>query len=302
MSFRSLAWLLLLGAGAAAAQDMPARLFHASLSWAPDSRELVFVGMHHPDRSADTYASDLYVLRVRNGKVRRITDTDVEASSPSWTRDGRIVFAGESRATRTFRIYVMPEEGGEPAAITPPGGDDMGPAVSPDGRRIAFVSRRDGGKYQLHVMNFDGSGARRLVDDAAREHLVPQWSPDGRTLVYQASQGDGLDQIWSVPVDGGAPTLLTGNVGHNINPSWSIDGTRILFATSAGGAGSSPFDDSTLATMNADGSQQRSLGNRAFLGRYSPDGLQLAYVGGPFGDNQLFVANSDGTDQKAVTE
>jgi TolB protein len=300
MSHRSFAWLLLLFAGATCAQDLPAKLFHRSLSWAPNGRELVFAGLHDYDAASDTYQSDLYVLKVRNGKVTRLTDTDYEADSPVWTRDGRIVFAGETRDHKSAGLFVMSAEGGAPTALTPAGGGDTAPAVSPDGRRVAFMSTRDGGKYQLYVMNIDGANAHRLIDDPARAYCNPQWSPDGRTLVYYTDQGDGLDQVWTISADGGTPTLLTGNAGHNIHPSWSIDGKRILFAASPGGG--SYIDDSVLTTMNADGSQRRPLGNQAFFARYSPDGLQLAYVGGPFPDNRLFIANSDGTDQKAVGE
>jgi Tol biopolymer transport system component len=301
MSIRTLALLLFIAsaAGTAAAQDGPAKLFHQSLSWSPDGREIVFAGVHDVVVATDAYASDLYVVKVRNGKTRRLTDTDFEAASPSWGRGGRIVFAGEGRDRKSSGLYTISSEGGQPAALTPPANGDTAPALSPDGRRVAFMSTRDGGKYQLYVMNVDGSGARRLIDDPSRAYCNPQWSPDGRTLVFYTDMGDGLDQVWTIPVDGGTPKLLTGNLGHNIHPSWTADGARILFAASPGGGGSY-IDDSMLVTMRSDGTDRRELAIRAFYARYSPDGLQLAYVGGPFPDNQLFVANSDGTDQKVV--
>jgi Tol biopolymer transport system component len=301
MSPRSLAWLLLLVSGTAAAQAVPAKLFHQSLSWSPDGREIVFAGMHDYVASTDAYAADLYVVKVRNGKVRRLTDTDFEAGAPAWSSSGRIVFAGEGKDHTSSGLFAMSPEGGAPAPLTPMTGGDTAPAVSPDGRRVAFMSTRDGGKYQLYVMNIDGSGVRRLIDDPTRAYCNPQWSPDGRTLVFYTDLGDHLDQVWTVPVEGGTPTLLTGNVGHNIYPAWSADGKRILYAASPGGGGSY-VDDSVLVTMRSDGTDRRELGIRAFFARYSPDGTQLAYVGGPFPDNQLYVAAASGTDQRVISE
>ena len=297
MSVRILAWLLLFAASAAGAQEAPAQLFHQALAWSPDGREIAFAGVHDVNAATDAYASDLYVVKLRNAKVRRLTDTDYEAGAPSW-RGGRIVFAGEGRDRRSSGLYAIDPDGGTPTQLTPPGGNDTAPAVSPDGRRIAFMSKRDGGRYQLYVMNSDGSGARRLVDDASRDYCNPEWSPDGRTLVFYTDAGDHLDQVWTVPVDGGAPRQLT-NAGHNIYPAFSADGNRIVYAASPGGGGSY-VDDSMLQTMKADGTSVHELGIRAFFARYSPDGTQIAYVGGPYPANPLFVANADGTERKAV--
>jgi len=301
MSLRSLAWCLLVASGAAAAQAVPDKLFHQALAWSPDGREIVFAGQHDVVAGTGAYASDLYVAKVRNGKVRRLTDTDFEAGAPSWSASGRIVFAGEGRDHRSSGLYAISPDGGAPTPLTPATSGDTAPAVSPDGRRVAFMSTRDGGKAQLYVMNLDGSGVRRLVDDPGRAYCNPQWSPDGRTLVFHTDIGDGLDQVWTVPVEGGAPTLLTGNVGNNMYPSWSTDGKRILYAASPGGGGSY-IDDSVLVTMRSDGTDRRELGLRAFFARYSPDGTQLAYVSGPFPDNKLQVATASGMDQRVLGE
>ena len=68
---------------------------------------------------------------------------------------------------------------------SPPGRPDVQtPVWSPDGRRIAFLSRRDGNKA-LYVMNADGSGQRRLTRDASNS-ATPAWSPDGRTIAFES--------------------------------------------------------------------------------------------------------------------
>ena len=67
---------------------------------------------------------------------------------------------------------------------SPPGRPDVQtPVWSPDGRRIAFLSRRDGSK-ELYVVSADGSGQRRLTRDA-RYSATPAWSPDGRKIAFE---------------------------------------------------------------------------------------------------------------------
>ena len=61
-----------------------------------------------------------------------------------------------------------------------------GPAWSPDGRKIAFVSRRDGNR-EVYVMNADGSGQRNLTRNAAFDNN-PAWSPDGQKIAFVRGQ------------------------------------------------------------------------------------------------------------------
>ena len=133
---------------------------------------------------------------------------------------------------------------------------------SPDGRRIAFVSRRDG--KALYVMNADGSGLRIVA--RIQRFATPAWSPDGRRIVFQGS-GDG--NVYVVNADGsGQRTLARRGNG----PAWSPDGRRIAFAITG-----------KIYVVNADGSGHRTLtrlgrdGGVATLA-WSPDGRKLLFL------------------------
>ena len=79
---------------------------------------------------------------------------------------------------------------------------DVTPAWSPDGRRIAFASERDG-NLEIYVMNADGSGVTRLTYNGAND-LFPDWSPDGRRIAFHSNR-DGRMDIYVMNTAGEPP-------------------------------------------------------------------------------------------------
>lgn len=114
-------------------------------------------------------------------------------------------------------------------------------AVSPDGRRIAYVMRQpadpsegaDGpasGHSQIWVVAAKGGTARRFTTPGVSS-WSPRWSPDGKTLAFLSERkGTSNRQVWGLPADGGEPTALTdaeSDIGHF---EWSPDGKRIAYS------------------------------------------------------------------------
>jgi len=148
-------------------------------------------------------------------------------------------------------------------------------AVSPDGSQLALAS--DIGGSDIYVVNVDGTGLRQLTTDPETDQY-PQWSPDGSSIVYDNTgkrefqtdvQFSPTAEIWSVSADGSAaPTRLTDNRVPDNAPSFSPDGTRIVY-----------FHVGELWTMASDGSSQRQLTSRGgFTPRWSPDGETIAFT------------------------
>jgi Tol biopolymer transport system component len=100
-----------------------------------------------------------------------------------------------------------------------------GPAISPDGRSIAF-SVRQGGHTLLYVMHADGTNAR-IVTDLLDLQGAPAWAPDGRSI-STAAVDHGIPHLYRVPVDGGTPALFVQE--YAVDPAWAPDGRLVVYS------------------------------------------------------------------------
>lgn len=230
------------------------------------------------------------------------TPTPIPKAVPG-SLPGRIVFS------RDGQLYIMSADGSNMRRLTDGSTNCWAPALSPDGRLIAFVSIAKDNTH-ICVMNADGSNLRELTDSPfyARDE-DPAWSPDGRLIAVASSPplgrggftGRGSSkQICVMNADGSNPRCLTNDpVSFFHEPDWSHDGSLIAFYYSG-----SSFSD--VVVMNADGSNERvlteNLKGRAGTTRsaispaWSPNGKLIAFVF----NGDIFVMNADGSDPHSL--
>ena len=167
----------------------------------------------------------LYVMNADGSGVRRLTQEKpgINAGMASWTADGG-------------RLYFSLFGGGPPrmCRIRPDGsdfkvvGEGIDPAVSPDGRRVAFA-RALGDGHHLFIMNSDGSAARQLTASGnALAAVHATWTPDGRRIIYGDRVGEAVE-LFACEPDSGTMTQLTRLGGAATSPSVSPDGKSISF-------------------------------------------------------------------------
>jgi dipeptidyl aminopeptidase/acylaminoacyl peptidase len=121
----------------------------------------------------------------------------------------------------------------------------------------------------------------------------------GSRIAYASDFHDpGGLEIFAVDPDGGNKDNLTENEGSDFSPSWSPDGSKLVFTSYRGAA------DADIYVMDADGSDQTALTtDPAFDAEpaWSPDGSKIAFVSGRSGTGQIYVMNADGSAQTRVT-
>jgi TolB protein len=154
--------------------------------------------------------------------------------------------------------------------------DDMNPAWSPDGARIAFQAKRAGDQFDLWDMAADGSGAQQLTADV-NEDRNPAWSPDGQTIAFDTDRMGTFD-VWLLPVVGGEAAAVSLTFGNNddIEPAWDPDGLDIYFASSRGTAGN--FNIWRVDAGGGLASQLTSFDEDDTAPALSSDGNWLAFV------------------------
>jgi Tol biopolymer transport system component len=170
-------------------------------------------------------------------------------------------------------------------------GYPRGPAWSPQGDRIAFVSEGRSGESGLYVVSRDGSGLLRLNDG-----WDPAWSPDGQWIAFSrpAESSDWGDGISIVHPDGTGERMLTH--GGDYAPVWSPDGTRIAFISYRDG-------NHEIYVVNIDGSDERNLTRNPADDNYpawSPNGNRIAFSSWRNGPEEIYTMASDGSDQVVV--
>jgi serine/threonine protein kinase len=145
------------------------------------------------------------------------------------------------------------------------------PAISPDGRRIALVTRQ-GTKRHLRLITADGAESSVIAPKVDVEGSA-DWSPDGNWIVTGGNDGGGAG-LFKIPVAGGEPIRLTSKVGRN--PVWSPNGSLIAYA------GPNVFTLALLQAVRPDGTpvkmpeiRTQRDGERL---RFMPDGRSLIFM------------------------
>ena len=154
----------------------------SSPSWSPDGKRIAFSS--NRDNRKGRFIFEIYIMDANGGNQQNLTNNPLDDQSPSWSPDGkRIVFSArrpghfENKFAITHEIYVMDADGGNEQRLTENRKNDVSPSWSPDSKRIAFSSNRDGNiaNYEIYVININGGNLQNLTNNPNHD-VNPAWS------------------------------------------------------------------------------------------------------------------------------
>jgi WD40-like Beta Propeller Repeat/Lysyl oxidase len=148
---------------------------------------------------------------------------------------------------------------------------DTDPAVSPDGRQIAFVSTRDGNE-EIYVADARTGEVRRLTRDAQPDRR-PAWAPHGRSIAWQSGPQDAAD-LYVMFADGEGKRRVVGGPGDDLDPAWSPDGNRIAFSSTRSGR----RQLWAVAALGGEAVQLGQIPGRVRAPAWGPGGLRIAFA------------------------
>ena len=220
------------------------------------------------------------------------------AQTSALRANGKIAFTSDRDGNP--EIYVMNADGTNQVRLTNNSVVDDHATWSPDGTKLAFLSRRASGEYAIFQMNGDGTGKTEITQvnyqppyNLGWDYWSISWSPDGHQITFQDRPATGQPGIYIVNADGSSRRFLT----TGIQPAWSPDGSKILFSNQP------VFFYWWLFTIRPDGTDLHALPGAApyvdTAATWSPSGDRIVFQGWDWANfEDLVVANSDGTNRQ----
>ena len=202
-----------------------------------------------------------------------------DEQTPAPFANGEIVFSAEDRDGYEH-LFAMQPDGSGRRQITDFGTDDSEPAISPDGRTVAFVHQLEDVSPAIATIPIDGGTVTWLTDADVFVTGGPSWSPDGERIAFAAHDGD-AQRLFVMNANGTGKHSVTGNDFHWVeSPAWSPDGSSIAFIASpvSGDDDPSIWD---VYTIRPDGTGLRNVTSSPDDDEgavtWSPDGERIAF-------------------------
>jgi TolB protein len=251
---------------------------------------------------------EIFVVTADGSRLTNLTNSWADDTSPVWSPNGQRLAFVSLRDTPLGKWGLAPGSiylsdfdpvsgaGGNLFRLTDGTNHDGWPTWSPDGKRIAFHSDRDG-DLDIWVINSDGSGRTQLTSSAG-DDAHPAWSPDGISIAF-TSEREGNPDIWVMNADGSNPVKLTDAPSRDRYPMWSPDGARIAFNTNRDG-------NQEIYVMSADGSNQTNVTNSPStiegFADWSPDGKRLVFYSSHSGTKDIFILDLTTDQWTSITD
>jgi TolB protein len=153
--------------------------------------------------------------------------TSIHCPSRTGKRDGLFKITAENSYGRA-RLYFSPFD------------DHISPNWSPSGKEMVLISNRgiplgSGAIWRIPVEPNAMAKAKMILREETLYRTQPQWSPDGKRILYSSHRGSQFNNLYVLPVDGGEPYQMTFGDWDHFDPRWSPEGERIAYISNRHG-------------------------------------------------------------------
>jgi Tol biopolymer transport system component len=225
-------------------------------TYSPNGKSIAFLS----NRDGNT---DVWLMDATGGSQRRLIANPMKDEyAPSWSPDGKkIAFVSNVDPSGNgnnvdLEVYVYQRGIGEIKQLTDNTVDENHPAWAPGGRKIAFVSSRDGDD-EIFTMKPDGTRQRKLTNNTSVDDYEPDWSPGGTKIAFTSDRDNFDGEVYTMNSDGTAQRTLTFTQASG-QPAWSPDGTKLAFFSARDN------ENSNIYRMTSTGGLQTPLTMTAF--------------------------------------
>jgi len=238
-----------------------------------DAAGIVVEGLLSDSKSEALVAGKRYrgdVALARDIAHRISNDITIAYTGRAGVSLSRIVMVGKVAGAK--EIHVMDYDGADIKQITKNKSINVSPAWSPDGKRLAFISYRQG-TPRLYVYSGDDGSLRDATPPGSDLCVAPDWSPDGRFIAF-SSATSGESEIFVLDVSTGRSRQITFSKGADTAPVWAPSGREIAFTSDRSGR---PM----VYVMDAEGANVRRLASSGDYNdspAWSPDGDKIAFA------------------------
>jgi Tol biopolymer transport system component len=194
--------------------------------WSPDGEKIAYTA--NPGGNFD-----LFVMDGQGREVMTLTDSPEDELDVAWFPDGKqIAFSAELRKflAKGRSLWRLDLATGKRSRLLPDfSGSHQLPDLSPRLSQVAFTGKKGFG-WDVFIGDLQDQTIRQMTSRG--KGCRPRFSPDGRQIAYVSAEADGKGDIWIMGVDGREPRRLTlRSDAFDYFPSWSPDGTRIVFCS-----------------------------------------------------------------------
>lgn len=257
---------------------------YPNMDWTPDSKDIVFWA-RGKIRKIAADGSDASVIPFQINDTRGVANAPhpkIEVAPDSFTtKMSRFAAVSPNGQKVVFeslgKLYIKSMSGGSTSRLTNSGdGRELFPSWSRDGRSIVFVSWTDKGLGLIKTVGAAG-GSPRAVTNRPGHYARPQFSPDGKTIIFEMGSGGFLtsgnwsvdDGVYRVASSGGTPVLVSRNMAK---PQFGFKSDRVFMI-------GSKDDKQLLVSTDLNGQAKREHAKGALANDFivSPDGQHLAF-------------------------